>query len=57
MENGLEVNAAEGKYMEMFLDQKTCRSQSMKINNSSFDGLGQFKYFGTTLTNQNSMLI
>ena len=29
--------------------------KSIKIDNSSFEGLEQFKYLGTTFTNQNSI--
>jgi len=38
----------------MSRDQNAERSHSMKIDNSSFGKMAQFKYFGTTLTNQNS---
>jgi hypothetical protein len=36
-------------------DQHTGRSQSMKIDNNSFERVEGFKYVGTTLTNQNSI--
>jgi hypothetical protein len=43
-ENGLEVNADKSKL-----------SHNIKIDNSFFEGIKEFKYFGTTLTNQNSI--
>jgi hypothetical protein len=36
-------------------DKSAGRSHSVKIDNSSFDGVEEFKYLGTTLTNQNSV--
>jgi hypothetical protein len=52
-ETGLEVNADKTKYMVMSRDQNAGRTHSMKIDNSSFERVDEFKYFGTTLTNQN----
>jgi hypothetical protein len=52
-ETGLEANADKTKYMVMSRDQKAGRSYSMKIDNSSFERLEEFKYLGTILTNQN----
>jgi hypothetical protein len=52
-EIGLEVNADKTKYMVMSRDQNAGRTHSMKIDNSSFERVDEFKYFGTTLTNQN----
>ena len=54
-ETGLEVNADKSKYMVMSRDQNAGRSYSMKTDNSSFERVEQFKYLGTTLTNQNSI--
>ena len=42
-------------YMVMSRDQTAGRSHSMKIVSSSFERVEQFKYLGTTLTNQNSV--
>jgi len=53
-EIGLEVNAGKTKYMVMSRDQNAGRSYSMKNDNSSFERVEEFKYLGTTLTNQNS---
>jgi hypothetical protein len=52
---GLEVNADKTKYMVMARDQNAGRSNSMKIDNSSIERVEEFKYLGTTLTNQNSI--
>jgi len=52
-EIGLAVNADKTKYMVMSRDQTAGRSHSMKTDNSSFERVEQFKYLGTTLTNQN----
>jgi len=39
--------------MAMSRDQNAGRNLSMKIGNSSFERVEQFKYFGATLTYQN----
>jgi len=54
-EIGLEVNADKPKYMVMSRDQNAGESHSMKIDNSSFERVEEFKYLGTTLTNQNTI--
>ena len=52
---GLEVNADKTQYMVMSRHQNAGRIHSMKIDNSSFERDKDFKYLGTTLTNQNSI--
>jgi hypothetical protein len=54
-ENGLKVNADKTKYMVMSRDQTAGQSHSMKVDNSSFERVEEFKYVGTTLMNQNSI--
>jgi hypothetical protein len=54
-EIGLEVNADKTKYMVMSRDQTAGRSNSMKTENSFLERVEEFKYLGTTLTNQNSI--
>ena len=54
-EIGLEVNANRCKYMDMSQDQNAGQSHSIELNNSSFEGVEEFKYLGTSLTNQNSV--
>jgi restriction endonuclease len=41
--------------MVMARDQNAGRNHSMKIDNSSTERVEEFKYLGTTLTNQNSI--
>ena len=41
--------------MDMSQDQNAGRSHNIKTGNSSFERVEQFKYLGTTLTNQNSI--
>jgi len=48
-ETGLEVNADKTKYMVMSRDQNAGRRHSIKIDNSSFDRVEEFKYLETTL--------
>jgi len=36
-------------------DQNAGRTHNMKTDNSSFERMDEFKYLGTTLTNQNSI--
>jgi len=40
--------------MVMSRDQNAGRICSVRIDNSTFERVGEFKYLGTTLTNQNS---
>ena len=54
-EIGLEVNADKTKYMVMSRDQNAGRIHSVRTDNSTFDRVKDFKYLGTTLTNQNSI--
>jgi predicted RNA-binding protein YlxR (DUF448 family) len=53
-ETGLEVNAVKNKYMVMSRDQHAGRSHVIKIDNNSFERVEEFRYLGTTLTNQDS---
>ena len=54
-EIGLEVNADKTKYMIMSRDQNAGRSHNIKIDNSSFECVGELKYLAKILTNQNSI--
>jgi hypothetical protein len=54
-ETGLKVNADKTKYMVMTRDKNVGRSHNMKIDNSSFERVEQFRYLGTTIRNQNSI--
>jgi len=49
------VDADKTKYMVMSRDQNAGQNHNMKIDNSSFERVEEFKYLGTTSTNQNSM--
>jgi len=42
-------------YMVMSRDRNVGRTQRMKTDNISFERVDEFKYLGTTLTNQNSI--
>jgi len=54
---GLEVNAHKTtrKYMTVSRDQNAGRIHSVKTDNCSIEWVEEFKYLGTTLTNQNSI--
>ena len=54
-ENGIEVFSDKTKYMVMSRDQNAGRSHSIKLDSNAFERVEEFKYFGTTLTNQNSI--
>ena len=41
--------------MVMFRDQNAGRIRSVRMDNSTFERVEEFKYLGTTLTNQNSI--
>jgi len=55
-EIGLEVSADKTKYMVMYRDQNAGQIHSVTFDNSTFKRVEEFKYLGTTLTNQNSIL-
>jgi hypothetical protein len=52
---GLDVNPGKTKYMLMSGSQKIGQKHSKKVANRSFEGVIEFKYLGTTLTDQNFM--
>ena len=54
-EIGLEVSGDKTKHMVMFRDQNAGRNHSARTDNSTFERVEEFKYLGTTLTNQNSI--
>jgi hypothetical protein len=54
-ETGLEVNADKTKYLVVPREQNSGRSHTIKTDNKSFERVEEFKYLGTTLTNQNSI--
>ena len=51
----LEANADKTKYMVMSRDQNAGRIPSVRIDNSTFDRVEEFKYLGTNFTNQSSI--
>ena len=55
-EIGQEISVDKTKYMILSWDQNAERNHSVRINNSIFEGVEEFKYFGTTLTHENSIL-
>jgi hypothetical protein len=54
-EVGPEVDPEKTKYMLMSRSQMIGQKHSTKIANRSFEDVAKFKYFGTTLTEQNCM--
>jgi hypothetical protein len=51
-EVGLEVNVEKTKYM-LVSHQNAGQNREIKIENRLFENVSQFKYLGTTVTNQN----
>jgi hypothetical protein len=54
-ETGLEVNADKTKCMVMSRDRNAGWGHSVKIDNRSIERVEDFKYLGTTITDQNSI--
>jgi hypothetical protein len=50
---GLEVNAEKTKYMLPSRHQNAGQNHNIKMANWRFEDVAQFKYLGTTATNQN----
>jgi len=48
-EIGLEVSANKTKYMVMSRDQNAGRNHSVRIDNSTFERVEEFKYWGKKL--------
>jgi hypothetical protein len=49
----LDVNVEKTKYMVVSRKQNAGQNREIKIGNTSFENVSQFKYLGTTVTNQN----
>jgi hypothetical protein len=49
----LEINVEKTKYMLLSRHQNVGQNRDIKIANRSFENVSQFKYLGTTVTNQN----
>jgi hypothetical protein len=52
-EVGLEINVEKTKYMLLSRQQNERQNRDINIANRSFETVSQFKYLGTTITNQN----
>jgi hypothetical protein len=52
-EVGLEINVQKTKYMFLSPQQNVGQIRDIRIANRSFENVSQFKYLGTTATNQN----
>jgi hypothetical protein len=52
-EIGLEVNAEKTKCMLLSRHQNAEQNYDIKVTNICFDNVAQFRYLGTTVSNQN----
>jgi hypothetical protein len=55
-EVSLEINVEKTKYMLLSRHQIVGRNRDIKIANRSFENVSPFKYLGTTIRNQNSIV-
>jgi hypothetical protein len=53
LRNKLEVNIEKTKYMLLSRHQNAEQNHNIKIGNRCFENVAQFRYLGTTITNQN----
>ena len=51
-ETGVEINSDKTKYMVISRDQNAGRIHSVRFDNRTFEMVEDFKYLGTTLTNE-----
>jgi hypothetical protein len=49
----LEINVKKTKYMLLSRQQNVGQNRDIRIANISYENVSQFKYLGTTVTNQN----
>jgi hypothetical protein len=54
-EIGLKISADKSKYVVMSRDLYAGRNHSVRMNNSAFERVEEFKYLGTILIHQNSI--
>jgi ribosomal protein S1 len=52
---GLEINTDKTNYMVMSRDQKAGSRHNIKIDNSPFQSVEDFKYLRKTVTNENTV--
>jgi hypothetical protein len=52
-EVGIETNVDKTKYLLLSRHQNVGQNRDIKIANRSFQNVSQFKFLGTTVTNQN----
>jgi hypothetical protein len=50
---GIEVNIEKTKYMLLSRHQNTGQIHDIRIGNRCVENMAQFRYLGTTITNQN----
>jgi hypothetical protein len=54
-EIGLQVNTEKTKYMLLSRHQNAGQNHEINIDNRCFENVAQFRYLGTTITDQNLM--
>jgi hypothetical protein len=49
----VEINVKKTKYMLLSRHQNAGQNRDIKLANSSFENVSEFRYLGTAVTNQN----